>query len=147
MDYLLPLAAGGLTLFDASLVSTSLVLVFGLLVALCLIITLEGKLFDSFNDKDSAKKRAKAMDKLNKSAQKKPAAPAARAAVSAPAAPAPVVETGIPGEVVAVISAAIYSMEGGHAVVREIRRMPQAGGSRRGAWGDAGVVQSTRPFM
>lgn len=151
MDYLLPLAAGGLTLFDASLVSTSLVLVFGLLVALCLIITLEGKLFDSFNDKDSAKKRAKAMDELkdelNKSAQKKPAAPAARAAVSAPAAPAPVVETGIPGEVVAVISAAIYSMEGGHAVVREIRRMPQAGGSRRGAWGDAGVVQSTRPFM
>lgn len=147
MDYLLPLAAGGLTLFDASLVSTSLVLVFGLLVALCLIITLEGKLFDSFNDKDSAKKRVKAMDELNKSAQKKPAAPAARAAVSAPAAPAPVVETGIPGEVVAVISAAIYSMEGGHAVVREIRRMPQAGGSRRGAWGDAGVVQSTRPFM
>lgn len=147
MDYLLPLAAGGLTLFDASLVSTSLVLVFGLLVALCLIITLEGKLFDSFNDKDSSKKRAKAMDELNKSAQKKPAAPAARAAVSAPAAPAPVVETGIPGEVVAVISAAIYSMEGGHAVVREIRRMPQAGGSRRGAWGDAGVVQSTRPFM
>lgn len=147
MDYLLPLAAGGLTLFDASLVSTSLVLVFGLLVALCLIITLEGKLFDSFNDKDNAKKRAKAMDELNKSAQKKPAAPAARAAVSAPAAPAPVVETGIPGEVVAVISAAIYSMEGGHAVVREIRRMPQAGGSRRGAWGDAGVVQSTRPFM
>ena len=147
MDYLLPLAAGGLTLFDASLVSTSLVLVFGLLVALCLIITLEGKLFDSFNDKDSAKKRAKAMDELNKSAQKKPAAPAARAAVSAPAAPAPVVETGIPGEVVAVISAAIYSMEGGHAVVRAIRRMPQAGGSRRGAWGDAGVVQSTRPFM
>lgn len=144
MDYLLPLAAGGLTLFDASLVSTSLVLVFGLLVALCLIIMLEGKLFDSFNDKDSAKKRAKAMDELNKSAQKKPAAPAARAAVSAPA---PVVETGIPGEVVAVISAAIYSMEGGHAVVREIRRMPQAGGSRRGAWGDAGVVQSTRPFM
>ena len=147
MDYLLPLAAGGLTLFDASLVSTSLVLVFGLLVALCLIITLEGKLFDSFNDKDGAKKRAKAMDELNKSAQKKTAAPAARAAVSAPAAPAPVVETGIPGEVVAVISAAIYSMEGGHAVVREIRRMPQAGGSRRGAWGDAGVVQSTRPFM
>lgn len=147
MDYLLPLAAGGLTLFDASLVSTSLVLVFGLLVALCLIITLEGKLFDSFNDKDSAKKRAKAMDELNKSAQKKPAAPTARAAVSAPAAPAPVVETGIPGEVVAVISAAIYSMEGGHAVVREIRRMPQVGGSRRGAWGDAGVVQSTRPFM
>ena len=151
MDQFLPLAAGGLTLFDASLVSTSLVLVFGLLVALCLIITLEGKVFDSFNDKDNAKKRAKAMDELHNSApkpSKPPKAPAARAASApAPAAPAPAVEAGIPGEVVAAISAAIFSMEGGHAVVREVRRMPQAGGSRRGAWGDAGVVQSTRPFL
>ena len=144
MDQFLPLAAGGLTLFDASLVSTSLVLVFGLLVALCLIITLEGKVFDSFNDKGNAKKRAKAMDELHNSAPKPSKPPKAPAA---PAAPAPAVEAGIPGEVVAAISAAIFSMEGGHAVVREIRRMPQAGGSRRGAWGDAGVVQSTRPFL
>ena len=42
MDHVLLLPAGGLTVFDASLVSTSLVLVFGLLIMLCLIITLEG---------------------------------------------------------------------------------------------------------
>ena len=148
MDQFLPLAAGGLTLFDASLVSTSLVLVFGLLIALCLIITLEGKVFDSFNDKNSARKQAKAMNELQSSKPNAPSAPVARAA-SAPAAPAPspAVEAGIPGEVVAAISAAIYSMEGSHGVIREIRRVPQSGGSRRGAWGDAGVIQSTRPFL
>ena len=148
MDQYLPLAAGGLSLFDASLVSTSLVLVFGLLIALCLIITLEGKVFDSFNDKNNAKKRAKAMEELHSSKPSAPSAPAAHAA-SAPAAPAPspAVEAGIPGEVVAAISAAIFSLEGGNAVVREIRRVPQSGGSRRGAWGDAGVIQATRPFL
>lgn len=144
MDQFLPLAAGGLSLFDASLVSTSLVLVFGLLIALCLIITFEGKVFDSINDKN----RAKAMDELHNSAPRAPHAPAARAA-AAPVSPAPspAVEAGIPGEIVAAISAAIYSMEGSHGVIREIRRVPQSGGSRRGAWGDAGVIQSTRPFL
>ena len=124
------------------------VLVFGLLIALCLIITLEGKVFDSFNDKNNAKKRAKAMEELHSSKPSAPSAPVARAA-SAPAAPAPspAVEAGIPGEVVAAISAAIFSLEGGNAVVREIRRVPQSGGSRRGAWGDAGVIQATRPFL
>ncbi len=148
MDQFLPLAAGGLSLFDASLVSTSLVLVFGLLIALCLIITFEGKVFDSINDKNRAKERAKAMDELHNSAPRAPHAPAARAA-AAPVSPAPspAVEAGIPGEVVAAISAAIYSMEGSHGVIREIRRVPQSGGSRRGAWGDAGVIQSTRPFL
>ena len=148
MDQFLPLAAGGLSLFDASLVSTSLVLVFGLLIALCLIIMFEGKVFDSINDKNRAKERAKAMDELHNSAPRAPHAPAARAA-AAPVSPAPspAVEAGIPGEVVAAISAAIFSLEGGNAVVREIRRVPQSGGSRRGAWGDAGVIQSTRPFL
>ena len=147
MDQFLPLAAGGLTLFDASLVSTSLVLVFGLLIALCLIITLEGKLFDSFNDKNSAKTRQQAMSELHSSAPSAPPAPNVHSAAIAAPAPAPAVEAGIPGEVVAAISAAIFSLEGGQAVVREIRRIPTAGGSRRGAWGDAGVIQSTRPFL
>lgn len=145
MDQFLPLAAGGLSLFDASLVSTSLVLVFGLLIALCLIITFEGKVFDSINDKNRAKERAKAMEELHNSAPSAPAARAAAAPVSP--APSPAVEAGIPGDVVAAISAAIYTLEGSHGVIREIRRVPQSGGSRRGAWGDAGVIQSTRPFL
>lgn len=116
---------------DANVVVTSLVLVFGMLVALCLIITLEGKM----------------MDRAEKPAAPKPAAPkpAAPARKPAPAPPTPAVETGIPAEVVAAIAAAVACTEGS-AVIRAVRRAPAAG-SRRGNWGDAGVVANTTPFM
>ena len=116
---------------DANVVVTSLVLVFGMLVALCLIITLEGKM----------------MDRAEKPAAPKPAAPkpAAPARKPAPAPAAPAVETGIPAEVVAAIAAAGACTEGS-AVIRAVRRAPAAG-SRRGNWGDAGVVANTTPFM
>lgn len=116
---------------DANVVVTSLVLVFGMLVALCLIITLEGKM----------------MDRAEKPATPKPAAPkpAAPARKPAPAPAAPAVETGIPAEVVAAIAAAVACTEGS-AVIRAVRRAPAAG-SRRGNWGDAGVVANTTPFM
>ena len=132
------LAAGGLTGFDGSLVSTSLVLVFGLLVVLCLIIMLEGKLFDSLNKKRQDAARAE----LDRSVSA--AAPAARKAAPAPA---PAVEAGIPGEVVAAIAAAVCCLEGGSVTVRSVRRLPQPGASRRGAWGQAGVVQNTQAFV
>lgn len=141
MDHVLLLPAGGLTVFDASLVSTSLVLVFGLLILLCLIITLEGKIFDSIN----AKKRAQAQDALHVGDHPAPAVSSAPAPAAAPAAPA--VEGGIPGEIIAAISAAVYCTEGENVTVRGIRRLPQPGKSRRGVWGDAGVLQNTRPFM
>lgn len=116
---------------DANVVVTSLVLVFGMLVALCLIITLEGKM----------------MDRAEKPAAPKPAAPkpAAPARKPAPAPVAPAVEAGIPAEVVAAIAAAVACTEGS-AVIRAVRRAPAAG-SRRGNWGDAGVVANTTPFM
>ena len=116
---------------DANVVVTSLVLVFGMLVALCLIITLEGKM----------------MDRAEKPTAPKPAAPkpAAPARKPAPAPAAPAVETGIPAEVVAAIAAAVACTEGS-AVIRAVRRAPAAG-SRRGNWGDAGVVANTTPFM
>lgn len=116
---------------DANVVVTSLVLVFGMLVALCLIITLEGKM----------------MDRAEKPAAPKPAAPkpAAPARKPAPAPAAPAVETGIPAEVVAAIAAAVACTEGS-AVIRAVRCAPAAG-SRRGNWGDAGVVANTTPFM
>lgn len=117
-----------LELGDANVVVTSLVLVFGMLVALCLIITLEGKM----------------MDRAEKPAAPKPAAPARRPA-PAPAPAAPAVEAGIPAEVVAAIAAAVACTEGG-GVIRAVRRAPAAG-SRRGNWGDAGVVANTTPFL
>jgi len=125
---------------DGTVVLTSITLVFAMLVALCLIITLEGKIFDNINNKKNDKPAA----------PKAPATPAAKAAPAAkPAAPAAKADNGsIPGEIIAAISAAVASVCGGNAVIRGIKRVSKpAAGSRRGAWGDAGVREHTTPFM
>ena len=125
---------------DGTVVLTSITLVFAMLVALCLIITLEGKIFDNINNKKNGKPAA----------PKAPAAPAAKTAPAAkPAAPAAKADNGsIPGEIIAAISAAVASVCGGNAVIRGIKRVSKpAAGSRRGAWGDAGVREHTTPFM
>lgn len=125
---------------DGTVVLTSITLVFAMLVALCLIITLEGKIFDNINNKKNGKPAA----------PKAPASPAAKAAPAAkPAAPAAKADNGsIPGEIIAAISAAVASVCGGNAVIRGIKRVSKpAAGSRRGAWGDAGVREHTAPFM
>ena len=122
---------------DGTVVLTSITLVFAMLVALCLIITLEGKIFDALNNKKN----------------NKPAAPKAQAAKAAPAAKpaAPVAKAdngAIPGEIIAAISAAVAEVMGSNAVIRGIKRITKpAAGSRRGAWGEAGVREHTTPFM
>ena len=128
---------------DGTVVLTSITLVFAMLVALCLIITVEGKIFDAIKNKKSG----------TKATPKAPAAPAAPAAQNiakaAPAAPAaPAADGSIPGEIVAAIAAAVASL-GENLTIRGIHRVQKktATGSRRGAWGDAGVTQNTTPFM
>lgn len=122
---------------DGTVVLTSITLVFAMLVALCLIITLEGKIFDALNNKKNNKPAA-------------PKAPAAKAAPAAkPAAPVAKADNGaIPGEIIAAISAAVAEVMGSNAVIRDIKRITKpAAGSRRGAWGEAGVREHTTPFM
>ncbi len=125
---------------DGTVVLTSITLVFAMLVALCLIITVEGKIFDAVKNKKNSTKAAPAA----------PAAPAAQnIAKAAPAAPAaPAADGSIPGEIVAAIAAAVASL-GENLTIRGIHRVQKktATGSRRGAWGDAGVTQNTTPFM
>lgn len=120
---------------DGTVVLTSITLVFAMLVALCLIITLEGKIFDNINNKKNGKPAA----------PKAPAAKAAPAPAAKPAAPAAKADNGsIPGEIIAAISAAVATVCGGNAVIRGIKRVSKpAAGSRRGAWGDAGVREHT----
>ena len=127
---------------DATVVITSVALVFGILVALCLIITLEGKIFDAISVKKNPPKAPKAASASKAAAPApKPAAPKAEAPVQAAAG-------GIPGEIIAAIAAAVASLEGEGAVIRGIRRIAApAAKSRRGAWGDAGVREHTTPFM
>ena len=124
---------------DGTVVLTSIVLVFAMLIALCLIITAEGNIVDSLKPKADNPQPSKA----EKSAPKAPAKPAPK-----PAAPAAKAEGGIPGEVIAAISAAVACVMGEGAVIHGIRRVAKSGkGSRRGAWGDAGVREHTTPFM
>lgn len=122
---------------DIVVMLTGISLVFAILILLMLIIMLEGKFFDSLNAKKTAKKDAQVKAVA---ASPKPAAPAKPAA--APAPEEPVVEQGIPGEVVAAIAAAIAAMSGGKYVLRAVRRA----GHGRSAWGKAGVSDVTSPF-
>ena len=117
--------------YDVIVTITGIVLVFLILVLLMAIITLEGKIFDAMNGKKAAAKAASAA---------KPAAPVKQAATPAPAkAAAPQVEADIPGDVVAAIMAAIYSMGNGKYVLKAVRR-------GKNGWGKAGVNDTTAPF-
>ena len=117
--------------YDVIVTITGIVLVFLILVLLMAIITLQGKIFDAMNGKKAAAKAASAA---------KPAAPVKQAAAPAPAkAAAPQVEAGIPGDVVAAIMAAIYSMGNGKYVLKAVRR-------GKNGWGKAGVNDTTAPF-
>ena len=60
---------------------------------------------------------------------------------------APTVEAGIPGEVLAAISAAVAVVCGDGAVVRGVRRVSKrAASSGRSAWSMAGLLDNTRAF-
>ena len=108
---------------DVVITITGIVLVFAILILLMLIITLEGKIFDGM----AAKTAAQA-----------PAAKPAAAPVQQ-AAPAPLVEEGIPGDVVAAIMAAIHAMGNGKYTLKAVRRAANG-------WSKAGVNDTTAPF-
>lgn len=132
--------------FDGTVVMVSIVLVFAMLVALCLIIMLEGRFFDRASGKAAEPAPAPAPKPAPKAAPAAPAPAAPAPAAKAPAAPVPA-DGAVPGEVVAAIAAAVSVLLGEGAVVRGIRRVPASAASRRGAWGDAAARELTTPFM
>lgn len=112
---------------------TGIVLVFCVLILLYLLITFEGVIFTSIDQKKGAKKPA----------AKAPAPAVVPQPVKQAPVAAPVVEAGISGEVVAAIAAALACMEGGSRyAVRSISRAKTG----RSAWSQAGVVSYTEPF-
>ena len=118
-----------------TVVITGISIVFGVLVLLYLLITLEGVIFTAIdNKKKGIKPEKKAPVATVKPAQSAAPAPVAKAAV---------IEQGISGEIIAAISAAVAAMEGGSRyTIRSLSRVKQG----RSAWGGAGVASNTEPF-
>lgn len=113
---------------------SGLLVVFLVLILLTALIWLYGNIVSNISGKGGTKQ--------NK-AEKKPepvAAPKAIAPVKKASAEA---KPGIPGEIIAVIAAAVASLEGGSKyVIRGVKRSKPS----RSAWGTAGVMDNTRPF-
>lgn len=106
-------------------------LVLAILVALVLILSAQGKFFQSL-DKSKAGKAQEVV--RNAAVVPVPAA--------APA-PAPYIEPGIPEEVVAAIAAAIAAMEGGNNYkLRSLTRKKDG----RNPWSVAATISYTQPF-
>ncbi len=137
------LAATGITpdrsaTFTSTVVIAGIVIVLGILVLLIFVFKAFGAIVHGAESR-SKKKKLKAMESQVTVASA-PSAPAAKAA------PAPVVESGIPGEVVAVIAAAVAASEGPGAVVQSVRRVRPNPVGVRNPWAAAAVAENTRPF-
>lgn len=118
-----------------TLLAAGFIIVFMVLIMLIIIITVYGKLIQKAQKTSQNRKERK-----KKIVAVEPSAPPASAGE------AKVFSTGadeIPGEIIAVIAAAVDAVYGDKPHrVRSVRRS----GNSRTAWGSAGVWQNTRPF-
>lgn len=129
--------------FTSTVVIAGIVIVLGILVLLIFVFKAFGAIVHGAETRGK-KKKLKAMESQVTVAS----APSAPAVKAAPAAPAPVVDSGIPGEVVAVIAAAVAvaASEGPGAVVQSVRRVRPNPVGVRNPWAAAAVAENTRPF-
>lgn len=106
-------------------------MVLAILILLVLILSAEGAIFKSIDKKKAEKARAVAQN-----------AAVVPAPAPVPAQAAPVIESGIPEEVVAAIVAAVSAMGDGKYTLRSLSRVK--GG--RSPWNVAATVSYTQPF-
>jgi len=111
---------------------TGLVIVFVMLVFLTYIIKGYGSIVRGIEEKTQNKNAVQSAPKTFAPAEK-----SAQVAV-------PTVQGGIPDEVVAAISAAVYTMYG--TSVSTITSIRRATRPNRSEWGMAGLLENTRPF-
>lgn len=123
-----------------TVVVTGVSLVFLILVALSIIITCQGKIFDSIAASKKKKAEAEKAAKMVAAAPAPAPAPAPVVEAAPVEEPAPVIEEGIPQEVIAAIAAALMCMGGGKYKLRALRK------AERSRWSTAGVVSDTEPF-
>lgn len=129
--------------FTLTVVIGGIGIVLGALMVLILVFFAFGKIM-SVSQARAKKKEAK---KIQSEMQANLSKVSAAAPTPTPAsASAPVVEDGIPQEVVAAISAAVYAMDGGAGVVRSITKKTGSPITTRNPWAQAAVADNTRPF-
>lgn len=129
--------------FTLTVVIGGIGIVLGALMVLILVFFAFGKIM-SVSQARAKKKEAK---KIQSEMQANLSKVSAAAPTPTPAsAPASVVEDGIPQEVVAAISAAVYAMDGGAGVVRSITKKTGSPITTRNPWAQAAVADNTRPF-
>lgn len=121
---------------SASMLLTGFVIVFAVLFFLIFIIWFYGKIVTAgINSAEKRREKKKAAETKKQQEVKAPTVE--------PVATVKPVTNGVTDEVVAVISAAVYSMYGSTDKVK-IKSIKKASG--RSAWANAGVLNNTRPF-
>ena len=127
---------------SAKVILTGFLVVFSMLIFLIIIVKIYSILVGKAQrsglviGKNKKSKKNKEADKASKPA-------AAEVAVFGEAPPEPESDE-IPGEVIAVISAAVAAMYGGSDKVK-IKSVKRSR-AKRSAWANAGVIENTRPF-
>ena len=125
---------------SVSMLLTGFTIVFSVLIFLIFLIWAYGTLVNSVQNALRERKIRKEHEAFEKEEAERPPVEIKPVAESAP--PAPVIG-GVPDEIVAVISAAVYSMYGSKEKVK-IKSIKRA--KTRSAWANAGVLDNTRPF-
>ena len=127
--------------FTLTVVIGGIGIVLGTLMVLILVFFAFGKIMSASQARAKKKEAKKIQSEMQANLSKVSAA-----APTPASAPAPVVEDGIPQEVVAAISAAVYAMDGGAGVVRSITKKTGSPITTRNPWAQAAVADNTRPF-
>ena len=141
--------------FTATVVIAGIVVVMAVLILMIAIFQGFGTAVSKSEEKAkkrAMKKQAKMLEETDMISKKKKKETKAPVAASPAPAPAPVVESGISGEIVAAIAAAVAVSEGEGAVIQSISAAPvkralrKVNVSGRNPWAQAAVVDNTRPF-
>lgn len=124
---------------DWTIVVAGITIVLGALLLLIFVFRLFGSIIEKAENKSKKKMQN---DKNSANIQNSMPAPPV---VSSPL--PPVVEQGISGEVVAAISAAVYTLEGSNSTITSIKTVrKQSPITGRNPWSQAAVIDNTRPF-
>jgi Negative regulator of septation ring formation len=128
-------------LLMAVVTSSGIIIVFVILLLLIFIFYAYGGIFRSLT---ASKLKKAEMKKAENQNAGKTSVPAPQAA-SVPQ-PSPAVEGEIPGEIIAVIAAAVAAVSGDKTYsIKKVARSQRPSG-RRSSWAAAGVYENTRPF-